>query len=51
MSTKQQPLPGDIIMEDDLMQNIDKYMNWLQSIDVEKLLFQLSNRSEISSHI
>ena len=34
MSTKQQPLPGDIIMEDDLMQNIDKYMNWLQSIDV-----------------
>jgi len=38
MSTKQQPLPGDIIMEDDLMQNIDKYMNWLQSIDVILLL-------------
>jgi len=38
MSSKQQPLPGDIIMEDDLMQNIDKYMNWLQSIDVILLL-------------
>ena len=38
MSSKQQPLPGDIIKEDDLMQNIDKYMNWLQSIDVILLL-------------
>ena len=38
MSSKEQPLPGDIIEEDDLIQNIDKYVNWLQSIDVILLL-------------
>ena len=38
MSSKEQPLPGDIIEEDDLIQNIDKHINWLQSIDVILLL-------------